>query len=234
MSALRYRCLIIDHDDTAVDSTAEIHYPAHREMMETLRPGLPVITLEGWFRKNFDPGVMSFLVDELGLSREELVREFEIWRSYTSARVPHFYPGLLELLAWYRSEGGRVAVVSHSERELIERDYRAGTVAGGAGSGESAFVPDLIFGWNHDESRRKPHPWPALKALSEFGCDPREAIILDDLKPGVLMGKASGIDVAAAGWGHNIPEIRRYMQENCVGYFATVEEFAGFLRGQTR
>ncbi|WP_455383251.1 HAD family hydrolase [Salinispira pacifica] len=225
MDRLRYRCLIVDHDDTAVDSSAEIHYPAHVETMRKLRPGAPVVTLDEWFQKNFEPGVMEFLVGELGMSPEELSQEFEIWRTYTSARIPHFYPGVLDLLRWFRAVGGQVAVVSHSEAALIERDYRA------AGSGGDPFVPDLIFGWDHDENRRKPHPWPALQALEMFGCAPEEAIILDDLKPGVLMGQASGIPVAAAGWGHAIPAIRAYMEKNCVGYFTSVEEFAEFLKG---
>ena len=28
MNGLRKRCLILDHDDTVVDSTAHVHYPA--------------------------------------------------------------------------------------------------------------------------------------------------------------------------------------------------------------
>ncbi len=223
MTKLRYACLIIDHDDTAVDSSETIHYPAHLEMMKKLRPGLPAISLDGWFQKNFDPGVMGFLVDELGLTKEELLQEFEIWRGFTSERIPNFYPGVLELLREFRSQGGKIAVVSHSERDLIERDYRSA-------SPEDPFIPDLIFGWDHDASRRKPHPWPALEALARFGCDPEEAIILDDLKPGVLMGQASGVSVAGAGWGHQIPAIRAYMEQHCVGYFETVEDFASFLR----
>ena len=35
---MKFQCLILDHDDTAVDSTREIHYPAHLEVMQTLRP----------------------------------------------------------------------------------------------------------------------------------------------------------------------------------------------------
>lgn len=223
MKKLRYTCLIIDHDDTAVDSSEEIHYPAHLEMMRRLRPQLSPVTLDQWFQKNFDPGVVRFLVDELGLTKEELIQEFEIWRSFTSSRIPHFYPGVLDLLRWFRSRGGKIAVVSHSERDLIERDYRSA-------SPEDPIIPDLIFGWDHDESRRKPHPWPALETLARFGCGAEEAIILDDLKPGVLMGQASGVAVAAAGWGHRIPAIRAYMERNCLGYFEAVADFAAYLQ----
>jgi hypothetical protein len=38
------------------------------------------------------------------------------------------------------------------------------------------------------------------------------------------------VDTAsAAGWGHDIAEIRAAMRKACLRYRATVEEFAGFL-----
>ena len=52
---------------------------------------------------------------------------------------------------------------------------------------------------------------------------------MDDLKPGVDMAKAVGVDAAAAGWSHNIPSIRDFMKRTCVAYFATVPEFAEFI-----
>jgi hypothetical protein len=43
------------------------------------------------------------------------------------------------------------------------------------------------------------------------------------------MSQATGVAVAAAGWGHRIPEIAAYMRENCIGYFERVEDFRDFL-----
>ncbi len=221
---MRFRCLILDHDDTAVDSTREIHYPAHIEMMKRLRPGQAPISLEGWFRKNFDPGIMGYLAGELGLSDAELQEEFEIWQNYTSTRVPHFFPGFLELLRDFREADGRIAVASHSERHIIERDYRTR-------SNDEQLVPELIFGWDHDESRRKPSPWPVEQILAEFKLPANEALIVDDLKPAVLMGRASGVAVAAAGWSHDIPEIHEYMEKSCLAFLTSVEELRSFLFG---
>jgi len=48
---LPYQCLILDHDDTAVNSTALIHHPSHLESMRLLRPRAEAIDLEGWFLK---------------------------------------------------------------------------------------------------------------------------------------------------------------------------------------
>ena len=35
---LRYRCLVLDHDDTTVDSTRSVTYPQFREAMAHFRP----------------------------------------------------------------------------------------------------------------------------------------------------------------------------------------------------
>lgn len=218
---IRYRCLLIDHDDTAVDSTSTIHYPAHLEAMAVLRPGRPRVSLEDWFRINFHPGIGEFLTQELRLTERELEEEYGIWRRHTTSRIPPFYPGFLELLADFRRQGGRVAVVSHSDRDVIERHYRHWT--GGDG------VPELIFGWELDAEKRKPNPWPAREALRLFGLEPREALILDDLKPGVLMSQATGIPAAAAGWAHRIPEIEEYMRRHCRYYCASITELRAFI-----
>ena len=219
---LRYPCLILDHDDTAVDSTAEIHYPAHREIMKYLRPGTEPISLEGWFSKNFHPGIMHYLTDELQFTDEELEAEYRIWRKFTTSRIPTFYPGFLETLQEYKKRGGIITVVSHSEEDIIRRHY--GEQDNGLG-----YIPEMIFGWTYDEEKRKPHPFPVREILKHFNKGPEDALIVDDLKPGVLMGTNTGVTVAAAGWSHNIPEIQDYMKENCAAYFTTVSDFRDFI-----
>ena len=190
--------------------------------MEQLRPGLPKVSLETWFEKNFEPGILSFLVDELGLTTEELALEHRIWREFTSRETPHFYPGFLEALAAYRERGGHIAVVSHSEEHVIRAHY------GGAANGHGV-VPDLVFGWDLEPDRRKPNPWPVLETLRHFDLEPRDILVLDDLKPGIDMAAAAGVDAAAAGWSHDIPKIREFMKRTCVAYFNTVPEFADFV-----
>ena len=56
---MKYKCLVWDHDDTVVNSTAMVHYPCFREYMDKLNLNTD-ITLEDYFRYNFDPGVMRF------------------------------------------------------------------------------------------------------------------------------------------------------------------------------
>ena len=218
---MRYRLLLIDHDDTAVDSTAIVHYPAHLEALRALRPGLPLPTIEQWWIANFEPGIMEHLVHVLGMNEAELAREFEIWRSFTESRVAPFFPGFRELLAAFRARGGKVAVVSHSEQANILRDYRQ--------PGSPAFEPDLIFGWDHDPARRKPDPWPVREALSRLGVVAGETLVVDDLRPGVLMARAAGVAAVGAAWAHRVPRIRDWMRANCLACFDSIGEFGDFL-----
>lgn len=205
-----------------MDGTRRVHYPAHVRSMEVLRPGQPPVDLDTWFRRNFDPGIMHFLLDELGLTPEEMAVEHRIWQEYTAREIPQFYPGFLEALAAYKEAGGQIAVVSHSEKDVILRHYR------GAGNGHGV-VPDVVFGWDFEAHKRKPSPYPVLQILKQLHLDPRDVLVVDDLKPGVLMARAAGVDAAAVGWGHDIPSIREFMQQACVAYFATVPEFAAFI-----
>ena len=217
---IRFKCLILDHDDTAVDSAASVHFPAHLECIRVLRPERPAPTFEDWILANFH-GIMEYLVGTLGLTEKELETEYRIWRSYATQRTPVFFPGFLDAVAAYRTAGGKVAVISHSEADVIRHHYRD--------AGVPEAFPDLIFGWTKDEDKRKPSPWPVRQALACFQLRPGEALIVDDLKPGVLMSKATGVPAAGAGWGYDIPEIEAYMRAHTIAYFKTVMEFHQFL-----
>ena len=54
-------------------------------------------------------------------------------------------------------------------------------------------------------------------------------LVVNEVKPGVDMAKAAGVDAAAAGRRHNIPAIPDFMRRACMAYFATVPEFAEFI-----
>jgi phosphoglycolate phosphatase/pyrophosphatase PpaX len=217
---MRFQALILDHDDTAVNSTAHIHYPAHVRTMALLRPGQTPVDLDTWYQKNFHPGIMPFFLEELGMDAQELETELAVWRAMTATVTPAFYDGFLDALAAYQLRGGRVAVVSQSDVDVIRRHYQE------AGP---HLVPDLIYGWDQDPDKRKPSPYPVHRILEALDLPPEAVLVVDDLKPGVLMAQAAGVAVAAAGWAHAIPAIRAYMEANCLAYFERVADFAEFI-----
>ncbi|MBQ9252356.1 MAG: HAD hydrolase-like protein [Clostridia bacterium] len=216
--SLRYKCLVLDHDDTVVNSTATIHYPCFVEYMEKYQPQVH-LTLEEYFRYNFDPGVIPMFTEICGLSMEELYHEEEYWREYTRHHVPKVYPGFREILQRQREEGGLITVVSHSFSENILRDY-----------GENELpLPDQVYGWEYPSEQRKPSPWPLRDLMVKFDLQPEEMIVIDDLKPGYDMAQAAGVPFAGAGWANDIPEIETFMRKNCDRYFKTIAALKDFL-----
>lgn len=217
--SIKYRCLILDHDDTAVDSTPEIHYPSFVESLNVLRPDMKPISLEEFILYNFSPGFSRFCDDVLQLSKDEKEYQYKTWWQYTDERVPSFYPGFVELLKEYKALGGIITVVSHSESSRIKRDYET----------HCDFCPDLIFGWELEETQRKPNPYPVLEIMKRFGLMETEVLVVDDLKPGLEMAKACNVEFAGVGWSHRIHEIECFMTANANYYFSSIDMFREFI-----
>ena len=217
---MKYRCLVFDHDDTVVNSTATIHHPCFKAYLERYYPGRSC-TLEDYFIKNFEPGFVPMCREEYGMSDEDLAQEGLFWREWVKDHIPAAYPGIREIMERQRAEGGLLCVISHSYEDNIRRDYAANGLP----------APDLVFGWEQPLERRKPYPWPLEEILRRYALSPSELLMIDDLKPGYDMAAACGVDFAAVGWANDIPAIERFMRQNCQNYFKTVAELAAFLEG---
>lgn len=217
---IKYKCLVLDHDDTVVNSTATIHYPCFVEYLEKFYPHLAKnYTVESYFVKNFHPGITSLLVDEVGLNAEELLHEEAYWSEYVKGHIPTVYGGIREIISDFRAEGGIIAVDSHSYSEYIVRDWKHNDLPD----------PDIIYGWDIPKNMRKPAPDTLFDLMKKFGLKPSEVLVVDDLKPGYDMAKSAGVTFAAAGWAYDIPEIENFMRKNCDYYLKTVEELRRIL-----
>ena len=216
---MRYRCLVFDHDDTTVNSTATIHYPAFMAFLKEYYPGRSC-TLEEYFVKNFHPGFIEWCVEDFGMSEEMLETETQFWLNYVDSRIPVSYPGIRELMMRQKEEGGLVCVISHSMKHNILRDFKQNGLP----------EPDLIYGWEEPPEHRKPNAWPMEQLISQFSLEPSEVLMIDDLKPGYDMAVKVGVDFAAAGWANDVPEIETFMRQNCRLYFKTVQELSEYLK----
>ena len=216
---MRYKCLIFDHDDTTVNSTATIHYPCFAEYMKKFHPEIEY-SLEEYVKFNFYPGVVEFFTEICGLNDEELKAEEIYWFEYARTHYADAFPGIKEIMERQKAEGGIVAVVSHSYSENILKDYRHNSLP----------EPDIIFGWEQPLDERKPSPVPVYKIMEKYNLQKSDILMIDDLKPGLDMAKAAGIDFAAACWCFDIPENEKHMRENTPYVFITVAEFDRFLR----
>lgn len=215
---LKYKCLVLDHDDTVMDSTRLIHYPAFLVYLREVRPGF-TISLEEYFRMNFHPGFLEYCEGTLGLTPAELDREMEVWTGYVATHVPRAFPGMREIMAEQLRRGGHIAVVSHSLRKNILRDFRANGLP----------EPSLVFGWDLPREQRKPSPYALDRVMAAMDLAPRDLLMVDDLKPGYDMAKERRVPFAAACWAYDVPEIRTFMQQNTPLRFDAPEELYRFL-----
>ena len=215
---MKYKCLVFDHDDTVVNSTATIHHPCFAEYLKEFYPG-ETMGLEEYFLLNFDPGFVPMCRERYGMTDEDLAHEAKYWQNYVRSHIPTAYPGLREIMERQKAEGGLVCVVSHSFDYNIRRDYEANGLPS----------PDAVYGWERPEHQRKPNTFPLDDIMARFDLKSSELLMIDDLKPGYDMAAAAGVDFAAVGWAYEIPEIETFMRQNCPLYFKKVSELAAWL-----
>ena len=217
---MKYKCLVLDHDDTVVDSTASIHFPCFISYLGDYHKHLVgKYTLESFLEKNFSPGIIPFYRDEIGLSDEQIKLEEDYWREYVKGHIPKAYDGMREIIERFISHGGIVAVSSHSFRHYIERDYRENCLP----------TPNDIFGWELEREKRKPSTYAIDTLIEKYSLSREQILVVDDLKTGFDMARSAGVPFAASGWAYDVPIIEAFMREHCDFYLETVEDLYRLL-----
>ncbi|MBO5837533.1 MAG: HAD family hydrolase [Oscillospiraceae bacterium] len=216
---LKYKCLVLDHDDTVVQSEATINYPYFCYILDQFRPG-STITLEEYIHGCFYMGFAQMCREKYQFTEEELTQEYLGWKEYIRSHIPAPYPGIDAVIRRQKENGGLVCVVSHSSSENITRDYKT----------HFGILPDDIYGWDLPEHQRKPNPYPLEQIMKKYNLAPEEILVVDDMKPACQMAEKVGVAVAFAHWGKSDnPEICKQMRQICQFSFETPKEMEDFL-----
>ena len=216
---LKYRCLVLDHDDTVVQSMKTLSYPFWCMELEIFRPGVTQ-SLEDYILECHNRGFAGLCRDCFHFTDEELKKEHGMWMEYIMTHTPDPYPGMDAVIHRQKAVGGLVCVVSHSHKDNIIRDY----------STHFNILPDAIYGWELPTEQRKPHPYPLLDIMERYNLKPEEILVVDDMKLACQMATPLGIQVAYSGWnGLGIPEVESEMQQLCDFSFDTTEKLYKFL-----
>ena len=216
---LKYRCLVLDHDDTVVQTMRTLSYPFWCLELEQFRPGT-TMTLEDYILKCYQYGFADMCRVCCGFTDEELALEHKQWMEYIMNNIPAPFPGIGNIIRRQKEAGGLICVVSHSSFDNISRDYRV----------HFGIQPDAIYGWERPPRERKPNPWPLEDIMRRFDLTPQEILVVDDMKLACQMAHPLGVAVAYAGWDDmGVPELRREMQELCAFSFDSTESLEKFL-----
>lgn len=216
---LKYKCLVLDHDDTVVQSEATVNHPCFCRFLEQYKPGM-TISLEDYVNDCNQITFIDMCRSRFAMTDEELHFEYQFWKDYAASHIPAPFAGLRELLHDFRQAGGVICVSSMAAQENILRDYRT----------HYALEPDRIFGWDLPEEYRKPHPYALQQIQKEFGFLPEDILVVDDMKFAVPMARSAGCEIAFAGWGRkDFPAICEEMENLCDYSFYSTEELKKFL-----
>lgn len=216
---LQYPCLILDHDDTVVQSESKINYPFFCQILDEFRPG-QTLTLKEYIQGCYDPGFVNMCRQRYAFTDQELKDEYRGWMDFIRTHTPPPYPGIDRIIHRQKHEGGMVFVVSHSCVENITRDYDT----------HFGMQPDEIFGWDYPEHQRKPSPYPLLRIIEKYGFKPEQMLVVDDMKPAWVMSRAAGVPIAFAAWSKEyVPEIKKEMTSLCDFSFNSPAELERFL-----
>ena len=218
---LKYPCLVLDHDDTVVQSEATVNYPFFVYILDQYRPGT-TITLEEYVEGCCYLGFADMCRKWYGFTEQELVDEYKGWQEYIKDHIPAAFPGIERIIRRQKELGGMVCVVSHSSDVNILRDYRT----------HFGMEPDAIYSWDLPEELRKPSTYSLEDIMQRYGFSKDQLLVVDDMKPAYEMANKAGIPIAFAAWGRqDYPEISAEMQNLCDFSFNSTEELEKFLFG---
>ena len=216
---LKYRCLVLDHDETVVQSEKTIGYPCFCQTLNRLRPDR-TITLSEYVRGCHELGFVDMCRQWFSFTEAEMLEEYNDWMEYVKHNTPSPFDGISEIIHTQKKQEGLLCVVSHSSSRNIIRDYDV----------HFGIRPDAIYGCDFPKNQQKPSPYPLKDMMQRFDLKPEEILVVDDMKLACHMADPLGISVAFAGWGKtDFPDIAQEMQELCRYSFSTTEELYHFL-----
>ncbi len=216
---LKYKCLVLDHDDTVVQTEKAIGYPYFRNYIERIRPG-HTLSYEEYVRDCNDRIFADMCREKWDFTPEELVEEYTGWKAYALSHVPPIFPGIDRVIRRQRQEGGLVVVSSLSSRDNIRRDYEQNL----------GIQPDAVYDYDLPLEQRKPNPYALQDIMAKYNLKPEDILVVDDMKLAWMMAKPLGVPVAFAAWGKlEFPGLCKEMREICDFSFDSPEELEKFL-----
>lgn len=216
---LKYPCLVLDHDDTVVQTEKTIGYPYFCYILDQFRPG-ETISFSDYVHDCHDYGFAEMCRRRWQFTEAEQKQEYAGWMEYVMTHIPDVFSGIGDVIRKQKAAGGLICVVSHSSVQNITRDYRE----------HFGILPDAIYGWDYPEHQRKPNPFPLEDIMDRFHLNPDDILVVDDMKLACKMAEPLDVDVAFAAWGkQEFPELTEEMRSLCRYSFDAPDALSRFL-----
>lgn len=216
---MKFKCLVLDYDNTLVATVPELQYPALKYAYEANGfSGCP--DLKDYLAIDFEVGIREYIKTDHPDVWEKMTNDF-INHIFSSRSPP--YEGLKDILFKFAQAGGELFVASNSDVAIIESFWHYNG------------LPEIsgIFGWNMGREYRKPNSKSLEDILKITKFEKKNVLVLDDRESGVEMAKSLGIRSAVAGWGLVYEKGFEWMKNNSgADYFLSeVSELETLLFG---
>lgn len=216
---LKFPCLVLDHDDTVVQTEKTLGYPYFCYILDQFRPG-QTISFHDYVHDCHELGFSEMCRKRWQFTQEEQKEEYRGWMEYVMTHIPEVFSGIGDVIRRQKEAGGLVCVVSHSSQKNITRDY----------AHHFGIAPDAIYGWDLPENQRKPNPYPLLDIMERYQLSPKDILVVDDMKLAWKMANPLGVPIAFAAWGkEEFPELSKEMRRLCDFTFESPEKLEEFL-----
>lgn len=186
---LPYRAALLDIDGT-VQNTSEFIHSAFEHVFKTLN-------IEGVTRADINP-LIGLPLQEIYarfVPGEDFARLRDMHNTYQSSHLTLIenYSGMEVVLRTLKEAGIKIAAVSSRKRESLEESLTH--------TGIIQYF-DTVVG-PYDTPHHKPHPAPALLALTRIEVLPHEAIMIGDSYVDVETGVNAGASTMRVTYGFN-------------------------------
>lgn len=161
------------------------------------------------------PEAIHALYPEVDLEYREQFREHYAKHYLEADQVPcEFFPGVMETLEHFKSEGHELVVATGKARRGLNRILT------------NMQLLDFFHGSRcSDETQSKPHPQMLQELLREFSRQPHEAVMVGDTTFDMEMALRADIPRIAVSYGvHEVSELKKFHPKAVIDQFIDLKQ----------
>ena len=102
---LKYKCLVLDHDDTVVQTDKTLGYPFFCYILNEFRPG-ETIPLDAYVKDCHNYGFSEMCRMRWQFTEQEQKDEYRQWMDYIKTHIPAPYTGISDVIRRQKEAGG--------------------------------------------------------------------------------------------------------------------------------
>lgn len=187
---LRKKCIILDHDDTVIDSQESIHYPLFVAVLKELRPHVAPISFEQFIDLSNKLGFTKMCRLVYHFTPDEILYEYEHWKKHVEHMIAPTYAGLESILQRFVQAGGIIVVYTMNAKHNVLNDYAR----------LFNMIPHAIIAHDQYSILRKPYRLSLLQTLSDLNVSVKDCVFVDDSPLVVALKDRLNIEFLAASW----------------------------------